>query len=278
MIVRFWGVRGSLPAPGSETSRIGGNTACLSVEAGDQVLVLDAGSGIRALGEALRGSDSEITLLTSHLHLDHVIGIPFFAPLYEETRTVNLVPVRTEDGLRSPLEFVDGIYFPRHRRELPATMNIVEDAVEFLGDRGFGLECLDLAHPGGSTGFRITRDSKSLVYMTDNELGGTSSGRSREASAFSECVGFARSADLLCHDAQYEGEEIREKRGWGHSTVDEACELAIQAEAKHLVLFHHDPSRTDEEIERIEVDAKELVSLHGIECTAAFEGLSLRVD
>ena len=271
MIMRFWGVRGSFPAPGPDTSKIGGNTACVSVEADDQVLVLDAGTGIRTLGDSLVGSPAEITLLTSHLHLDHVIGIPFFAPLYEEGRTVNLVPVRTEGEFRSPLEVIDGVYFPRHRRELPATWHIVEDSVEFLRERGFGLECLDLAHPGGSTGFRVSRESKSLVYMTDNELGSGDSAR------LGDCTEFARSANVLCHDAQYDDDEIEQKRGWGHSSVTEACELAIAAGVAHLVLFHHDPSRSDSAIELMEEKARKTLGLHGIHCTAAFEGLAVEI-
>lgn len=271
MMVRFWGVRGSFPAPGTDTCRIGGNTACVSVESDGQVLVLDAGTGIWKLGETLVGSRSEITLFASHLHLDHVIGIPFFGPLYEEGRTVNLVPVRTEGGPLSPLEVINGVYFPRHRRELPATFHIVEDEAEFLRERGFDLACLDLEHPGGSTGFRISRGSKSLVYMTDNELGATSG----EGTRWADFVEFAWAADLLCHDAQYRADEIEEKRGWGHSTVEEACELAIEAGVKHLVLFHHDPGRTDDSVALIEEKAKEAVGPHGIRCTAAFEGLSL---
>ena len=271
MIVRFWGVRDSFPAPGADTVGIGGNTSCVSVEADGQVLVLDAGTGIRALGETLVGQPAEITLLTSHLHLDHVIGIPFFGPLYEEGRTVNLVPVRTESGLRSPLEVIDGVYFPKHRRELPATFLVVEDEVRFLEERGFSLECLGLQHPGSCTGFRITRGSRSLVYITDNELGVTTG----KASRWADFVEFARSADLLCHDAQYEASEIEGKRGCGHSTVEEACALAIESGVKQLVLFHHDPGRTDQSVARIETEAGQALNPHGIRCTASFEGLEL---
>ena len=273
MITRFWGVRGSLPTPGPETSRIGGNTACVSVESGDQILVLDAGTGIRNLGNTLVGSASEITLLTSHLHLDHVIGIPFFAPLYEEGRTVNLVPVATERGARSPLEVIDGVYFPRHRRELPAECHVVREPVEFLADRGFVFACLDLEHPGGCTGFRIGCNGGRIVYMTDNELGSYARG----SGPWLELVKFAREADLLCHDAQYLTDEIEAKRGWGHSTADEVCELAIEAGARHAVLFHHDPGRTDAEVDKIETRAREILTPEGIRCTAAFEGLSLEV-
>ena len=200
-----------------------------------------------------------------------MIGIPFLGPLYEEGRTVNLVPVRTEGGPLSPLQVIDGVYFRRHRRELPATFHIVEDEAEFLRERGFDPVCLDLEHPGDSTGLRISRGSKSLVYMTGNEFGATSG----EATRWADFVEFARAVDLLCHDAQYRADEIEEKRGWGHSTAEKACELAIEAGVKHLVLFHHDPGRTDDSIALIEEKASEALGPHGIRCTATFEGLSL---
>lgn len=243
----------------------------MSVEANGHILIFDAGTGIRALGRTLAGSPLDITLLTSHLHWDHLIGLPFFAPLYEEGRTVNLTLVRMGDRTRSPLEILDGIHFPRHLSDLPATCHIVERESEFLRERGFALECQNLNHPGGALGFRVTRDGKTFVYMTDNELGATG----EEAISFDEFVEFARGADVLCHDAQYVAAEIESKRGWGHSTVHEACELAVAAGAHHLVLFHHDPSRDDEAVAALEKEAKALLDEQGILCTAAFEGLEI---
>jgi ribonuclease BN (tRNA processing enzyme) len=243
----------------------------VSVEAGSQLLVLDAGSGIRLLGDSLLGGPEEITLLVSHLHLDHIVGIPFFAPLYEEGRVLNLVPVPSDGGPRSPLNVLDGVYSPVRLGDLPAEVRIVDDPVGFLQERGFRLSCQELAHPGGSTGFRIDRDSRSFVYMTDNELGPLSGG----SSTMDIYAGFARGADLLCHDAQYVKEEIEQKRGWGHSAVAEACTLAIQAEAEHLVLFHHDPDRSDDAVAAMEANATGVLQPHGIRCTAAFEGLEI---
>ena len=272
MIVRFWGVRGSFPAPGAATAKIGGNTATVSVEADDQVLVVDAGTGIRELGEALIGDPREITILTSHMHWDHVIGIPFFAPLYEEGRTVNLVLVRSGAGPRSPLEILDGVHFPKHRSDLPASVRVVEDEAAFLGRRGFSFRSIELNHPGGATGFRVGRARGDLVYMTDNELGGEGRGR------FPEFVAFAAGARVLCHDAQYLSSEIEVRRGWGHSTVEEACELAVAARVEHLVLFHHDPDRNDDAVLRIEQEAGERLAPQGVACTAAYEGLAVAID
>jgi phosphoribosyl 1,2-cyclic phosphodiesterase len=274
MVVRFWGVRGSFPAPGAATAKIGGNTATLSVEADDQVLVIDAGTGIRELGEALVGDPREITILTSHMHWDHVIGIPFFAPLYEEGRTVNLALVRGGDRPRSPLEILDGVHFPRHRSDLPATVHIVGDEVAFLRRRGFSFQSIGLNHPGGATGFRVGRGRGDLVYMTDNELGGGSEAQTR----FPDFVRFAARARLLCHDAQYLSGEIGDRRGWGHSSVEEACELAVAARVEHLVLFHHDPDRDDDAVLRLEREARERLASRGIACTAAFEGLAVAID
>jgi ribonuclease BN (tRNA processing enzyme) len=153
-------------------------------------------------------------------------------------------------------------------------VRIVGDEVAFLRRRGFSFQSIELNHPGGATGFRVGRGRGDLVYMTDNELGGSFTGNAR----LPDFVRFAARARLLCHDAQYLAEEIAGRRGWGHSTVDEACELAVAAQVEHLVLFHHDPDRDDDAILRLEREARERLASRGIACTAAFEGLAVAID
>lgn len=272
MIVRFWGVRGSVPVPGPDTVRVGGNTSCVSLSANDQVLILDAGTGIRSLGEAIAGSKSGITILCSHLHWDHVMGIPFFAPLYEEGRLIHVVPLEVSGELRSPLDILDGFHFPKDRSEIPANCQLTDaDPTEMLEARGFSLSRIPLNHPGGSVGYRVSHNGHAFVYMTDNELDAPEEGQT----PFEHFVSFCAGADVLCHDAQYIAGEMRNRWGWGHSMVARVCELAIEARVKHLVLFHHDPARTDSMIVELEERAQSILEPHGIRCTAAFEGLEI---
>jgi phosphoribosyl 1,2-cyclic phosphodiesterase len=272
MIVRFWGVRGSIPVPGPETVGIGGNTACVSVEGGDTVIVLDAGTGIKRLGESLVGGDARLVLILTHPHWDHLMGMPFFGPLYEKDRPIDVIPFQTAGTSHSPLTPVDGIHFPLTQEQLPARCTTADgDGLAMLRARGFEAGRLELNHPGGAYGYRFTYGDASLVYMTDNEIDPPSGG----ATSFDELVDFCRSADVLCHDAQYVEGEHYERWGWGHSALPHVCDLAVAAKVKHLVLFHHDPDRTDDQIRAMEKEARTLLDPRGIHCTAAYEGLRL---
>lgn len=271
MIVTFWGVRGSVPVPGPGTVRYGGNTSCVGVEVGSRLLVLDAGTGIRALGEALEGP-REIAVLLSHRHADHLQGLPFFAPLFDPEGTVSVLDGPAEDRW-SPLEVFDGVRVPLDPGRLGAGVRRVGEGAEtFLARWGIRVRTLALRHPGGSTGYRIEHGGRSFVHVTDNELGEEDS----DAPFFQACAEFCRGADLLCHDAQYLREEMPRRRGRGHSSVERVCELAAEAAVGRLVLFHHDPSRTDEEMDRIDRAARERTAAAGLRCDAAFEGM--RID
>jgi phosphoribosyl 1,2-cyclic phosphodiesterase len=270
MHVTFWGVRGSTPAPGAAFVRYGGHTTCVSVVVGDRVLVLDAGTGIRPLGNALVGGSRDIFVLLTHLHADHLLGFPFFAPLYEDGRTVHLLPLGEGTDRWSPLALFDGVHYPLQSGDLPSRIRDVdEDALAYLRRHGFDIQRQPTNHPGGAFGYRVTHDDRSFVFIPDDELGAESPVVPREA-----LVAFCRGADVLCHDAQYLGSEIGERRGWGHSSVDEACALAVESEAKHLVLFHHDPDRTDDELDAVQNHAQRRLSPHGIEVTVASQSLT----
>ena len=172
MRVTFWGVRGSTPAPGAAFARYGGHTTCVSVVVGDRVLVLDAGTGIRPLGRSLVGLDEELFVLLTHLHADHVIGFPFFAPLYEEDRLVHLLDHREEDeGSWSPLALFDGVHYPLHPGDLPcAVRRVGGDPVAYLAEHGIELARQEVNHPGGAFGYRVTHEGRSFVFIPDNEL------------------------------------------------------------------------------------------------------------
>jgi phosphoribosyl 1,2-cyclic phosphodiesterase len=278
MTVRFWGVRGSIPSPGSTTTRYGGNTSCVSVHLpGDKVLVLDSGSGIRELGKGLARNSSELFIILSHSHWDHIHGFPFFHPIYEKTRRISLFPNRAgKNVICSLLDQMDGAHFPVSAESLPSQPDcVMGDDLEFLRGRGIMASKIATNHPGGGFGFKIENAGRSAIYLTDNELDPPYP----KATDFDGFVKFCRHADLLIHDAQYIENDMPHKHGWGHSLASQACALAVAAEVKQLVLYHHDPDRTDDEIDAIQEDARDWLRQRGsaIQCTAAYEGLAVEI-
>ena len=272
MTITFWGVRGSTPAPGAEFSRYGGHTTCVSVTADGRTLILDAGTGIRPLGRSLLGCDDEIFVLLTHLHADHLFGFPFFAPLYESSRRIHLLGYDTPEGTWSPLELFDGQHYPLEPSDLGCTIERVGvDPMAYLGEHGVEVTRQAVNHPGGAFGYRIEHDGRSFVFIPDNELNPP-----ERTVSHAEIVAFCRGVNVLCHDAQYLGDEITERRGWGHSSVDEAIDLAIEAEVGQLILFHHDPDRTDIELDAVQLYAQQRLAGHDIQCNVAYQGLVLR--
>lgn len=274
MTVKFWGVRGSMPVPGESTLRYGGNTSCVSVEFGDRLLIIDAGTGVRALGSSLQHSKKEIYLLLSHVHNDHIQGFPFFAPLYEPDRALYVLDYRRDDFTWSPLHMLDGVHMPVRCSDLPSRpIRVRDDAISFLREHGIDIDRQIVNHPGGAYGYRVTHRGGSFVHIPDNELDppGVSN------TSFEAFTRFCQNADVLCHDAQYLSNDMPFKWGWGHSMVHRVCELAIAANIKHLILFHHDPARDDASLDKIQEMARTLLATHDIACTAAHEGLSLNI-
>jgi len=274
MCLQFWGVRGSIPAPVPSTVRYGGNTACISLDLGyNTLLVLDAGTGMRALGQALEAREADIFVLLSHAHWDHIQGFPFFAPLYQPHRMISLLPIHLGHTLWcSALDQMDGAHFPVTPDDLPSrVLCLMEGAQEVFQTRGCHLTRIATNHPGGGTGYRIEHGGRSVVYLTDNELDPPY----EKVTGFDEFVEFCRQADVLIHDAQYLQSDMPAKQGWGHSLVQHACQLAVAAEVKHLILFHHDPARTDDELDTIQEAAHVRLRTQNrpMQCTLAYEGL-----
>jgi phosphoribosyl 1,2-cyclic phosphodiesterase len=273
VIVTYWGVRGSIPAPGPQTVHFGGNTSCVSIQIDDRVLIIDAGTGIRALGADLLGGSQEICILLSHLHADHVIGFPFFAPLYERGRRIHLLDHKSDGAHWSLLDLFDGVRFPHPRDLCGSAHRVGGDVLGFLREWGFDVARLAMNHPGGSFGYRITHAGHSLVHLTDHELFPPRT----PVSSFADTVEFCRGADLLSADAQYLTAELDTCRGRGHSSVEQVCELARQSGVKRLLLFHHDPSRTEEAVGEVEEEARAALAGTGIQCAAAHEGLTVEL-
>jgi phosphoribosyl 1,2-cyclic phosphodiesterase len=278
LTIEFWGVRGSIPSPGATTVRYGGNTSCVSVQLSTgQRLILDAGTGMRQLGQSLASDDSDLFILLSHPHWDHIQGLPFFQPLYQPDRHIYIFPTPCGETLWcTALEQMDGAHFPVKASDLPShTQCITHEVMTFLDNKGFGISEIATNHPGGSKGYRIEDGGSTMVYLTDNELEPPYA----KTTSFESFVEFCWQADVLIHDAQYLESDMPHKHGWGHSLVSQVRELAAAAEVKRLVLFHHDPERTDDELDVIQEETHRWLQQHHPEawCTAAFEGLTIDV-
>jgi phosphoribosyl 1,2-cyclic phosphodiesterase len=286
--VRFWGTRGSIPTPGPTTVRYGGNTPCLEVRtANDWLVILDAGTGIRELGRTLLaqadGRPVEGDIFLSHAHWDHIQGIPFFAPLFKPG---NRFTVWGAKSLQTSIDRVlrdqmSPVVFPVRFDELAARIEFRELEEEHRRGNGYWVEAFEVHHPGGALGYRFTSSgdqSGGLVYVPDNELAlGAANG---ERPGWREgLVAFAKGARVLVHDATFSAAEYEQFRGWGHSTDSEAVALALDAGVERLVLFHHRPERTDDEVDaRVESCRREVARLGSrLEVVAAAEGMQLEV-
>jgi phosphoribosyl 1,2-cyclic phosphodiesterase len=260
MKIKFWGTRGSIPVPGKNTNVYGGNTTCLELTLqSSRKVVIDAGTGIRALGEKLISGDArvDIHLLMTHIHWDHILGFPFFAPLYDPSTKIRIDGYPTcMKGLRSTFDskMGDGFFpikFDEIKAELKYLDHIKQDELEIDGTR---VGSVPLQHPQGGFGFRFREGEKTLVFITDNELR-EDGWKDRQIDTYAE---FSEKADLLIHDCQYTPQEIDSRVGWGHSDYQSVVDLAHRAKVKKLVLFHHDPSRKDPEVAAIKSQCEQL--------------------
>ena len=293
--LRFWGTRGSIATPGPGTVRYGGNTACVEVRTDTGALViLDAGTGIRELGRSLvaatdgaatgAGGGISADIFLTHAHWDHIQGFPFFAPIF---RPGNQFRVMASPSLDSSVERVlrdqmAPAVFPVAFDELPAQVEFCDFAEgERRSGDGYDVTAFAVQHPGGALGYRFSsriEEGRSFVYISDNELGAPEAYDTRPGWK-SDLVQFLRGADLLVHDATYTAGEYEAHRGWGHSTIEDAVGLALDARVRRLVLFHHKPERSDHEVDQCVQRCREIVQHRGgtLDVTAAAEGMVVEV-
>lgn len=282
--VTFWGTRGSIPTPGVHTARYGGNTSCVAVSgARDQLVILDAGSGIRLLGRELMRVASmpmNLDILLSHTHWDHIQGLPFFQPLNTKGNSVRIYGA-AQAGV--PLEEIldrqmDPVVFPVPLKALAADLRITEVVEGQFEIDGFLVETFRLRHPGTTLGFKLVpaKGGRTMAYLTDNELG---SGGSYDVPPDwrRELVRFLGGVDTLIHDGMYSEAMIESRAGWGHSTPEQAVQLASEARCRRLVLFHHEPENDDGAIDALVVGARSYAAVRapGLAVEAAMEGMSL---
>ena len=247
MQIHLWGTRGSIAVAGPDTVKYGGNTTCAEIRLNDgTIIIIDAGTGIRALGERLLKEEGplKVHLLVTHIHWDHILGFPFFSPIYQSsTRIMVNGSNRASMGIKSVFEtdMRDG-FFPVRFSDLKSRIEFSEELEHQPMEIGSAVvESIGLQHPHGGLGFKIIEEGKSLIFLTDNEL--TSEGW--EGRKTKDFIKFCRYADLLIHDCQYTPEEINCRRWWGHSDYMSVLDMAHQAEVKRILLTHHDHSHTD---------------------------------
>ncbi|MFN8186700.1 MAG: MBL fold metallo-hydrolase [Gaiellales bacterium] len=263
----IWGCRGSLATPGPETVRYGGNTSCVEVRpASGAVLVLDAGTGIRRLGISLMAErPTEVDLLLTHMHLDHVEGLGFFAPLFDPECSVRVWGPRPDDrSLEEHISaYVSPPLFPVPFERIPARVTFTEVWEDEWELGGVRVRSAPVRHPGRTVGYRISENGSSVAFVPDNE----------PALEPASGLAIAAGADVLLHDAQYTAAEYETRVGWGHSALPDFARLVGEAVPGRVVMFHHDPSHSDETLEQMVAEARALTGRDDVEL--AREGLEL---
>jgi phosphoribosyl 1,2-cyclic phosphodiesterase/CheY-like chemotaxis protein len=294
--IKFWGVRGSIPVPGPATIGYGGNTTCVEIRTGGEIIILDAGSGIRELGLSLERefgpAPINVTLLLTHTHWDHIQGLPFFLPAY---KAKNSIRVLGYEGARAGLATIlaaqmEVPFFPVSWKDLPGTIKIHELKKMDFSVGNVKVHAKFVNHPGICAGYRLFTKEGSVAFLPDNEpfeplklrlaeRDGTHPNKARAQAAIerSKLVEFLKDTDILILDAQYTDEKYMEHIGWGHGALSRVVSLALEARAKKLFLFHHDPAHDDQKIEEMVERARFLVAESGrkLEVEAAREGAEI---
>ena len=276
MNITIHGVRGSIPTTGLETKKYGGNTSCVEVEADGWRLLLDAGSGMQHIHADAVLPFNRVDILLTHLHMDHIQGLGFFKPLFNPSSEIHIWgPASRAQNLRARLgRYFSPPLFPVYFRNLTCKLELheVEDSSFEIGP--FTIQSRHVMHPGPTLGFRIQHQKATLAYLPDHEPALGCDGLLHDVRWLSGSD-LAREADLLLHDAQYTSVEYKERIGWGHSSIDDAMEYASLTQVRHLLLTHHDPSRSDVALEKILSDLRK-EKKYGFMFDLAREGMQLQ--
>ncbi|MCX8029016.1 MAG: MBL fold metallo-hydrolase [Brevinematales bacterium] len=296
MIVKFWGVRGSIPVPGLHTAVYGGNTSCIEIKNGEDIFVIDAGSGIRLLGDSIKSNlqKYEINLFLTHTHWDHIQGLPFFSPIFDYRYKIIIHGPSMLGKLKNTISGQMGyIYFPVKTDDLASYIEFRELEAEVFRIGDTKISSIYLYHPTACLGYSFEYKSKKVVVLFDFEadidrdliISGNYFNQMvriigrEKVPKIEDIVSFASDADVLIIDAQYTKAEYQTKRGWGHSSIPSAINIGFKAKSKRIVLFHLDPSRKDEDMMLIEHYIENYFKMKGIEnrVYVAREGMEIEV-
>lgn len=273
MRIKLWGTRGSIPVSSPKYVKYGGNTPCVEVRFNhDKILIIDAGTGIRELGESLieENFSREINMIITHSHWDHIQGFPFFKPIYLKKTKINIrgclsASKKLKQILANQMEKT---YFPVPLNALSSEIRFIDECVDSWKLGEASIEGIEVNHPSLCYAVKITEDNKSFVFMTDNELY-----QENPNTDYETLVEFVKGVDYLIHDTMYFDKEMSEKRGWGHSSVGEVAKFAVDADVKNLGLYHHDPTHTDDQVDEMERRCKQILKEKGsdILCFATYD-------
>jgi phosphoribosyl 1,2-cyclic phosphodiesterase len=276
MFIRCWGARGSVPVSGNDYQKYGGDTPCLEIRTNkNSILIIDAGTGIRRLGNLLLSEKKHIyTMLFTHVHWDHIIGLPFFRPIFKSSTQLSILgcPFQAASfrDVLSPI--IQTPYFPVNLETLKAKINYTDFCRGTLQMDGMTITSIPLSHPNRGLGFRFEENGKSFVFLTDNELGYRHPG----GLEYNDYRDFAKDADFLVHDAEFLPEEYStHNQRWGHSSYTDALRLAMDAKVARFGLYHHNQDRKDGAIDIMVEDCQKRAAGSNLECFALAQDMAI---
>ena len=279
MIIKCWGARGSISVSGKEYIKYGGCTTCIEIRTKNkEVIIVDAGSGIRKLGnKLLKQNKYSHSMIFTHAHWDHLLGFPFFQPIYSERTHIKMYgsPFAQKSVKHLLQTSMTPPYFPVNYKDIKAKVSYHKTNNESFKIGSVTVIPIPLNHPNGGLGYKFIEGKKSFVFLTDNELTYKHPG----GLAYEDYVKFSCGADLLMHDAEYTQKDYEIKKGWGHSIYKDALKLAMQADVKQFGLFHHNQGRTDTAVDKIVKDCRNIIRKNksDLKCFAVYEGMQIRL-
>ena len=277
MNIRVWGARGSIPVSGREYIKYGGDTTCVEVRTkNDDIIIIDAGTGLRRLGNLLvKEGRTEYHMLFTHVHWDHLLGFPFFKPLYrDDTRIWMYGGQMAQDSIKA---LVSPVMTPPN---FPVNYDNLSAHIEYQGEceleftiGSVEIHAIPISHPNEGMGYKLMEDGKSFVFLTDNELTYIHPG----GRSFEDYLEFSRGADLLIHDTEFTAEEYKRTKTWGHSVYNDVVDMALKAGVKTLCLWHHNQDRKDDQVDWMLQDCRRLVKEKGgkLSCIAAYQDMEI---
>lgn len=279
MIIRCFGARGSVPVFGKEFLKYGGSTTCVEIRTkNDEIIIIDAGTGIRRLGERLINENRHsFSLIFTHAHWDHILGFPFFKPIYFDNTSIKIFgcPFSQQSIKKMISQIMTAPYFPIDFEDVKAGISYIGSCKNEFSIDSVTVTPIYLSHPNQGIGYKFTEDNKSFVFLTDNELCFKHPG----GLGYHDYLQFSSGSDFLIHDAEFTEDEYKTTRTWGHSTYNDALRLALAAKVKRLGLYHHNQERSDTAIDEIIQDCSNIIGDNGsnLECFAVHEGMEIEL-